>query len=153
MQQPGRRPKFFVFNVSLLTQFLTSKCNGKKKKREANVKAMLWLNTLHFALEHMMPKWLTIPAIIISWSASSCFFFSSFSASWSCFNILFTSLSSSVTSAKVLSASALVLVAFWAQNKQWLMNQMDSFPFSKIHSHSLICKHSNGVHFPSHHID
>lgn len=57
-------------------------------------------------------KLLTIPAIIISWSASSCFLFSSFSASCSCFNISFTSLSRSVTSANVLSASALVLVAF-----------------------------------------
>lgn len=82
---------------------------------------------------------LTIPAIIMSWSASSCFFLSSFSASCSCFSMLFTSLSRSVTSAKVLSASALVLVAFWAQKRRWLVKTALRF-LRHVPSHSSIYK-------------
>lgn len=62
-----------------------------------------------------LPAVLTSFAILISCSASACFLFSSFSASCSCFIMSSTSLASPVTSAKVLSASALVAAALCSQ--------------------------------------
>lgn len=95
----------------LLTQFLTRTCNTNGSSHEKGVVGVVVVVGV-FPSERPSAPPLTIPAIIMSWSASSCFLFSSFSASSSCLSMPFTSLSRSVTSAKVLSASALVLVAF-----------------------------------------